>query len=169
MPLLRVHIDGSVVVALPTEGCNLVGARIGGTRDDADVDLSAWGGTYGQGSADVHCIWLDAVKILPQQVVEVAFDASGNSVGAGKAFDVAGVSDRPSTHSHEKELKALGQEIRGLPWIRVAYKVRCGSNQSEPVEYLMASDEDGFGFNVLWNDIYRIDYQYPCAPTRLSQ
>src|ERR1700728_695676 len=123
MPLLRVQIDGSVVVALPTEGCNMVGARIGGTRDDEDyADLSAWGGTYGQGSADVHCIWLDAVKILPQQVVEVAFDASGNSVGAVKAFDAAGVSDRPPNHSHEEELKALAQEIRGLRWIRGAYK-----------------------------------------------
>jgi hypothetical protein len=36
----------------------MVGARIGGTRDDEDyADLSAWGGTYGQGNADVHCIW----------------------------------------------------------------------------------------------------------------
>jgi len=87
MPLLRIQIDGTVVVALPTEGCNIVGARIGGTRDDEDyADLSAWGGTYGQGNADVHCIWLDAFKILPKQVVEVEFAASGNSVGAGKGM-----------------------------------------------------------------------------------
>jgi hypothetical protein len=155
MPLLRVLIDGSVVVALPTEGCNMVGVRIGGTRDDEDyADLSAWGGTYGQGNADVHSIWLDAVKILPQQVVELAFEASRDSVGAGKAFDAASVSDRPPDHSHEEELRALAQEIRDLPWIRGAYKFCYDSNQSEPMDYLMASDEYGFGFNVLWNDIY---------------
>jgi hypothetical protein len=73
MPLLRIQIDGTVVVALPTEGCNIVGARIGGTRDDEDyADLSAWGGTYGQGNADVHCIWLDAFKILPKQTVSAS-------------------------------------------------------------------------------------------------
>jgi len=117
MPLLRVQIDGTVVAALPTEGCNILGARIGGSRDDDDhADLSAWGGTYGQGSADVHCIWLDALKILPAQVVGIAFDASGNRVGMGKAFDAAGASDRPPNYSHEEELKALAQELRGLPW-----------------------------------------------------
>ena len=155
MPLLRVQIDGTVVVALPTEGCNIVGARIGGTRDDEDyADLSAWGGTYGQGNADVHCIWLDAFKILPKQTVEVEFAASGNIVGAGKAFDAAGVSDRPPNYSHEEELKSLAQELRGEPWIRSAYKFRYDSTQSRPMDCLMASNEYGFGFNVLWNEVH---------------
>jgi hypothetical protein len=155
MPLLSVQIDGKVVVALPTEGCNIVGARIGGTRDDeVYADLSAWGGTYGQGNADVHCIWLDGFKILPEQVVEVQFAASGNSVGSGKAFDASGVADRPPNYSHEGELKALAQELRGQPWIRSAYKFHYESNQSEPIDYFMASDEYGFGFNVLWNEVH---------------
>src|ERR1700722_10961002 len=155
MPLLRVQIDGTVVVAMPTEGCNIVGARIGGTRDDEDyADLSAWGGTYGQGKEDVHRIWLDAFKILPNQVIEVEFAASGNSVGEGKVFDAAGVSDRPLNYFHEEKLKSLARELRGQPWIRSAYKFRYDSNQSEPVACLMGSNEYGFGFNVLWNDLH---------------
>jgi hypothetical protein len=78
---------------------------------------------------------LDAVKLLPKQVVEVEFAASGNIVGAGKAFDAAGVSGRPANYSHEEELKALAQELRGQPWIRGAYKFRYDSTQSEPTDH----------------------------------
>jgi len=155
MPLLRVKVDEAIVVALPTDRCNIAGARIGGTRDDEDyADLSAWGGTYGQGPKDVHCIWLDAFKLLRGQTVEVEFAASGDVVGMGKPFDSSEVSTPPPGHSHEEELRALAQELRGLPWVRGPYKFRYESTQSTPVDCLLEPFEYGFGLNVLWSDIH---------------
>ncbi len=60
----------------------------------------------------------------------------------------------PLNYSHEEELRLLAQELRGQPWIRGTYEFRYNSTQSEPMDYSMASNEYGFGFTVLWNDLH---------------
>jgi hypothetical protein len=65
VPLLRVSVDGTTVVAVPTDGREIIGARIGGSRDDPDyADLSAWGGTYARGDQVDHRVWLDQLLII---------------------------------------------------------------------------------------------------------
>lgn len=155
MPFLRVKVDSSVVVEIPTDDCNIIACRVSGTRDDdAFADLSASSGIYGQGADDVHRIWLDCHQLLPGQSVEIEFVAAGNQVGEGMPFDSSGSLEKPADYSLADELHALAQELRNQPWIRTAYKFRYEASHTTVVDCSMAEDEYGFGFNVLWNDVH---------------
>ena len=155
MAFLRVKVDDLVVVEMPTDGCNMLGCRIGGSRDDDDfADLSAWSGTYGQGADDVHRIWLDSEQLALGQSVEVEFVTSGTQVGEGIPFDSSGSAEMPAGYSLEADLHSLAQELREQPWIRAAYKFRYEASHGTAVECAMTEDEYGFGFNVLWNDMH---------------
>ena len=154
MPFLRVKVDDSVVVEIPTDGCNMLGCRIGASRDDDDfADLSAWSGLYGQGADDVHRIWLDAEPLALGQSVEVEFVVAGTQIGNGVPFDSSESSELPADFSLESELHAVAQELRKLPWVRTAYKFRYEASDDRVIDCSMDDDEYGFGFNVLWNEM----------------
>ena len=155
MPFLRVKVDGSVVVEIPTDDCNIIACRISGTRDDDTfAGLSASSGIYGQGADDVHRIWLDCQQLVPGQSVEIEFVASGSQVGQGMPFDASGSPGMPAGYSLEDELHKLAQELRNQPWVRTVYKFRYEASHGTTVDCWMAEDEYGFGFNVLWNDMH---------------
>jgi hypothetical protein len=154
MPLLSIQVDGTTLVAIPTEGYSIVGARIGGTRDDSDhAGLNAWAGAYGKGPADAHNIWLDDFKLFPGQKVEVALAGTGTAVGVGRAMDRC-TSQPPADYSIENQLQELAQEIRQLPWLRGPYRFRYESSQTAPMHCSLEATEYGFGFNVMWNDLH---------------
>jgi len=153
MPVLRIGVDGEPVVAMPSDDYNIMGARIGGTRDEARyADLSVWGGVYGQGERDRHCIWLDDFELKVGQIVQVEFLDSAPAIGSGKPFQSAGLTEPPLGHSLEAELHDLAEEIRRDPWVRGVFQFTYSSSLATPVSVATEPAEYGFGFSVLWND-----------------
>jgi hypothetical protein len=155
MPLLRISLDGSPLVAIPTDGREFVGARIGGTHDDPDyADVSAWGGTYASHQSPDHRIWLENKTLSVGNCVEIELLASGDEVGTGILFESNDASNPPLGHSHEEELLKLAAELRTQPNVRERYGAIYSSSKIPKMEFETLPGEYGFGLNVLWNSLH---------------
>ena len=154
MPILRIKIDGTVVVAVPTDQYEAVTARIGGTRDDEEfADLSVTSGTYRLASPQSHLVWVDAVRLSAGQTVEFQFADQGVTVGAGKPFDLQQIADAPMEGAPEESLHQLANWLREQPWVRAPYRLQYGSSRSARLDYALAPTEYGFGLSALWSDL----------------
>jgi hypothetical protein len=160
MPLLRISLDGTPVAAIPTEGREFVGARVGGTIDDPEyADFSAWGGTYVRGDDVDHRVWLDQHIAGSGHSIEVELVAEGAELGVGQPSGRQGKDSPPADYSFENEIRALVEELRGQPAVRDQYRLLYSSPQTPETHFETLPGEYGFLLNVLWKDF---------APDRLS-
>ncbi len=155
MPLLRVTVGGRALAAIPTDGREFVGARVGGTHDDPDLaTASAWGGTYARGDNVDHRVWLNEHILTIQDSMEIELLPFGDEIGSGTPIGPQGRDSPPPGYSHEEEVRKLAAELRGQPKVREKYRLHYTSSKTDAMEFETLPDEYGFGLNVLWNDLY---------------
>ena len=152
MPFLNVTVDGAAVATIDTDGRDIVTIRVGGSRDDEDfADLSVTGGIYDRDGTTEHRIWVDQMQLVVGQIVGIEFLTESSPLGEGKTIEelYPGLPEfRVPTSVDRAELAA---EIRQLPLVRDGFTVRLAGADGRTTTYATASDEHGFGFNVLWN------------------
>jgi hypothetical protein len=155
MPLLRIWLDGALAAAIPTDGREVVGARVSGTVDDPDyADLYAWGGTYVSGTSVDHRHWLDQFNLVPGQVLEIEFALEGEEVGVGVPVGPQGEDIPPPNYSVDDEMRSLVAELKDQPAVRTGYELAYSSSQTRETRFATVPREYGFGLNVLWNDMH---------------
>jgi hypothetical protein len=154
MSFLRVAVDGQPIASISTDGLEVVSVHVGGSRLDCEyADLNVSGGVYPEDGESDHRIWVDQMRLIAGQVVDVALLERDKAVGDGRTIGElypASESVPVPTPIDKAEFFA---DLRRQPQLREGFTVRLTSSVGTTGMFSTASDDHGFGFSVLWNNM----------------
>jgi len=160
MPGFIVTLDGKRLVAVSTEGLNVLTVRVHGDvigPEFAFVDVS--GGHYGDEQYNKHLIWVNEREIDPGDEVEVAFRKETLTSEPGKTIEEL-------YPGHEAEVgrwqsvEEVFKDLAKTPKVREQFAFQVVSPSGEVIKSRTEANDHGFGFSVLWDwthpDIARV-------------
>ena len=152
MPALSVSIDGVTLVAVSTDGFDVLSVSARGTRiDDGLATLDLSGGCYPEVGESTYLTWINDLQLQAGQVVTVTFFEAASSSHAGKTIEELFPDEPFPTQTDFKLTAEMLTELRGKPLLREKFSFRLASSSGTDVAGESAPDDHGFGFTVLWN------------------
>jgi len=151
MPGLAVTLNGVDLVAVSTDGLNVLGVRVHGDvigPEFAAIDVS--GGLYGEGDNSKHLIWIDQRELAAGDEIVVALLDSTTSSCPGKTIDEL-YSEDESPIGPRQPLEEATQFILKQPRVRERFNFVVTPPSGAPIIASTEPTNHSFGFSVLWN------------------
>jgi hypothetical protein len=151
MPGLAVSLNGTHLVAVSTEGLNILTVRVHGDVIGPEFSsIDVYGGHYGDEKENKHLIWLDEREIGPGNEVEVEFLKETSTSNPGKTIEELYPDDEAQMRpwqSIEEIFKDLAKKLK----VREQFAFRVVPPSGEAINSLTEANDHGFGFSVVWD------------------
>lgn len=146
---LAVAVNGSRLVAVSTEGSNVIGVRVHGDvlgPEFAAIEVS--GGLYGEGEAK-HLIWLSDHQVSPGDEIEVSLLEAVETFPAGRTIEEL-FADEPEPMGPWQPLDEVFADLSRQPKVRERFSFRV-EGPGGSVSSTTSPNDHSFGFSVTWN------------------
>ncbi len=155
MVAIRVAIDGQHWATVSTDGLDVLGFSIHGTRvDERLAHMRLSGGRYPSAGPSGHLIWLDEASLKQGQNIAIGLIAHAPTGCRGRSIEEMFARDEALEGKGRQPESELFAELAQQPHIRAGFSFRFQYSKGAVFEGATNADEHGFGFDVLWNSFH---------------
>jgi hypothetical protein len=152
MAAITVELNSQRLVAVGTEGIDLIAVNIDGDRFGPDLAvLRVTGGTYPEGGESEYVIWQEDYPLSAGDRVSITFSDTGDTSKPAKTIDELYPDKEalpPSSYPSAKDMLA---KLAQRPTLHEYLGFKVSRPDGTLVSGRTSAEEHGFGFSVLWN------------------
>lgn len=151
MPGFIVSLNGKSLLAVSTEGLNVLSVRVHGdliSPEFALIDVS--GGHYEDEKNKMHRIWLNDQEIGPGDEVEVEFQEETSTSVPGKTIEELYPDEKPQMGPGQS-IEEIFKDLAKKPKARNKFAFRVEPPLGEAMNSCTEPNDHSFCFSVLWD------------------
>jgi len=151
MPGFVVSLNGKFLVAVSTEGLNVLSVRVHGDLISPEFALIyVSGGHYGDETNNKHLIWLNDQEIGPGDEVEVEFREETSTSTPGKTIEELYPDDVPKMRPWQS-IEEIFKDLAKKPKVREKFVFQVEPPSTEAINSCTEPNDHSFGFSILWD------------------